>query len=311
MNFTNIQEEVMNGCLLGDGFIEKGKANKNASFKYTSSCKAHTEFVHSFFKEFCTETYQNVKRVETFDIRTNKTYISYTFRTRCLSVFTDLHTKWYTPKKIVPRDLKISKYLLLLWFIGDGTSDGTYIKLCTDGFSKEEVLFLCSLLNEYEAILMKHSNNFRVYIPRRYIEKFLNFIGDSPFIEYSHKWYVKPYKNLNIEKNGFTYYSLETFQNIEEQLKITDKNLCQLSKEFGVPRGSIKHYLKTNNITWKRKNVKKAILQYDSLDNFIKEWKSGQEICKTLNYNASAISECCRGIRKQYKDCIWKFKNNN
>jgi hypothetical protein len=311
MNFTNIQQQVIDGCLLGDGFLEKGKGNRNACFRYTSSCKAHTEYVHSFLKDFCTEQYQQIKRTETFDKRTNKTYVSYRFKTKSLSIFTDLYTKWYTPKKIVPRDLKISKYLLLLWFIGDGTSDGRVIKLCTDGFNKEDVLFLCSLLTEYEASLIKHSNNFRVYIPRRQIEEFLNFIGGSPFIEYSHKWYVKPYKNLNIEKNGFTYYSLEDFQKIEEELKITNKSIYQLSKEFKVPLGSIKNYLKNNNIVWKRKELKKSILQYDLLGNFIKEWKSGQEICNNLKYNASAISECCRNIRNQYKGFIWKFKANS
>jgi hypothetical protein len=70
----------------------------------------------------------------------------------------------------------------------------------------------------------------------------------------------------------------------------------------------IKNHFNRNGIEWKPINSKKKIIQYDLNDNFVCEWESGQQIKTTLNYSASTISECCRGIRKRYENYVWKFK---
>lgn len=82
-----------------------------------------------------------------------------------------------------------------------------------------------------------------------------------------------------------------------------------LYKKYNVPIKAIKNYFNKNNINWSAVNNSKVIIQCDLKGKPIKEWGSGNKIKKELSYNASAISEVCRGIRKSYKKYIWKFKN--
>lgn len=304
-------QKILDGCLLGDGCLELGKNSKNACFKYTTSSKQHAEFVHKFFKKFCSENYQDVKHIEFFDKRTNKTYVNFNFRTKCLPFFTEQYIRFYKNKiKIVPEDITIDKNTLLFWYIGDGELESNYgyIKLHTNSFSKSEVDFLCSKLIDFEAKPLKKTNEqFLVTIPRKKVKIFLEKIEECPFNDYSHKWKFVEYKNKNIEINGINYYS-DKFQSIINDFKTGDYTIYRLHKKYNVPINSIKNHFNKNQIEWNPIKLSKKILQFDLEKKLIREWDSGQEIKKNLGYNASAISECCRGKRKKYKNYIWKFK---
>ncbi len=49
------------------------------------------------------------------------------------------------------------------------------------------------------------------------------------------------------------------------------------------------------------------VLQYDLEGNFIKEWKSAEDLLQ-YGYNPNLIRTCCRGKQKQSKGFIWKYK---
>lgn len=308
---TNIHN-VLEGCLLGDGHLERMAETHNACFNYGSSSKEHTDYVHSFFKEYCSENYKKPKRVEVYDKRTNKTYVRYWFRTKHLPLFTNFHKLFYRDRiKIIPENLNISEASLLFWYIGDGEleSHHGYIKLHTNSFKKEEVKSLCKLLGSFEArTVHKEKNQYIISIPRKNVKKFLSYIGDCPIKDYSHKWKETPYKNKNIELNGVNNYSI-LYPKIEKEFQNKTLTIYQLHKKYNVPIKSIKHFFETHNIIWKPIDNKKKVIQYAMDGSIIKEWHSGQEIHKKEGYNASAISECCRGIRKNYKGYFWKFKN--
>ena len=54
----------------------------------------------------------------------------------------------------------------------------------------------------------------------------------------------------------------------------------------------------------------KPVLQYDSYNNFIKEWKSASEAAKSLNKRPSSITHCCNH-RANYNTAYgykWKWK---
>jgi len=309
IDFT-ITQKILEGCLLGDGHMEK--QSKNPCFKYLSSSRQHTEFIHSYLKEYCTENYQEIKRDEYFDKRTNKTYVRYWFRTKCLDIFNSVYYKFYLDKiKFIPKDLEIDKNVLLCWYIGDGELESKYgyIKLHTNSFKKEDVEFLCEKLKKYNAKpSYKTKEQYIISIPRNKVKLFLEFIGDCPFSDYSHKWKFVEYKNKNIEVNGINHYN-NIYPEIENDFKTGNYTVYTLHKKYNVPIKAIKNYLDNKNIKWEPINIKKSINQYDLEGNLIKEWVSGQEIKRYLNYNASGISECCNGIRKKYKEFIWKFKN--
>lgn len=308
MSFTLTQQEIIIGSLLGDGCLEMGRNNKNACFIYASSCKEHVEFVHNYLKEYCTNNYKKVKRSEIFDKRTEKTYIKYYFRTKCLTEFTEYYDVWYTPKKAVPNFLNLPPLTVLTWYLGDGELESKhgYIKLHTNSFSKEDCLKLCSILGFESKLLKKAVNQWLVSIPRKQVSSFLNYIGECPVNCYFHKWSQIPYKNKNIEKNGVNNYS-EKYPDIIKDWESGKFSVYSLSKKYNIPCKCIYNHFEKNGVERKNIDNRKKIQQLDLSNNLIKSWNSGQEIKRELGFNSSAISECCRGIRKKYKQFKWKF----
>lgn len=61
----------------------------------------------------------------------------------------------------------------------------------------------------------------------------------------------------------------------------------------------------------RKKKLMKPILQFDKMNNFLKEWESATTVGKTLNINISAILACCNQYtnRNTSGGFIWKFKN--
>ena len=56
-----------------------------------------------------------------------------------------------------------------------------------------------------------------------------------------------------------------------------------------------------------KKPIYKKVNQYDMEGNFIKTWNSIKEA--QLFYKTTHIGECCRGVRNQTKNYIWKYVN--
>ena len=55
--------------------------------------------------------------------------------------------------------------------------------------------------------------------------------------------------------------------------------------------------------------VKKQVIQYDKDGKIIGEYNSIKEACIVNNFPFNSyIGECCRGVRKMYKNYIWKYK---
>lgn len=312
MGLINLQN-IIEGCLLGDGHIEINKSGVNGSFKYRSSSYEHVKFVHSFFKEFCSKNFNEPKKSEYFDRRTQKKYVSYYFNTLTNEIFTTQQKRFYRERvKIIPKDLVLNPINLLFWYIGDGELETNYgyIKLHTNSFSKDEVIFLNNQLTEYDSnLLKKRDGEYLVRIPRRKVKDFLFNIGECPISDYNHKWDFVEYKNKNIELNGFSDYS-EKYLDIVNEFKSNNVTIYALHKKYGVPIKCIKNHFNRNKIKWNSKKMSKKIGQYDLCDNLITIWDSGSEIKNKLNFTPSAISECCRGKRNKYKNFKWKFIEN-
>jgi len=155
---TIIQQEVLTGLMLGDGSLEKRA--KNAALRIVRSLRDKDYILYHM------NIFSNIKHsqsdLEYFDIRTNKTYYKSTLYVSCNKDFTDAHSLWYVNrKKSIPKDLKLTPTTLATWFADDGCvtiRPGKYeIKLATQGFSKEEVLFLQEKLNKQFTL------NFKMY----------------------------------------------------------------------------------------------------------------------------------------------------
>lgn len=312
MQFKDLSDlkSIIDGCVLGDAHLFMAKASKNASFNYRTSSEEHIIFVHNYFKDFCTENYLKHKTNYVYDKRTKKTYINYFFRTRHLPLFTDVYNRFYiNKKKIVPKDIKITKELLLFWYIGDGELNkrNGSIFLHTNSFTYDDVLYLCDLLFEFDAKpVNKTKTQYMIKIKRKNVKKFLSYIGDSPFDEYRHKWKTVEYKNKNIEKNGKNLYDKDILMKILEEFLSDKRTMGYLSRKYNIATGSIKHYLIRNNINHKLNETKRIIKEYNLEGQFIKNWYTVDELSKEYSISKSMVYKILSGNRK-YKHRIFKL----
>ena len=79
--------EVIFGSLLGDGYLEMAPRAKNARFIFSPAYAApkYEEYfmaLYLMFFDYCSNTFQ---KYEHLDSRTNKTYITYSFKTKSLA----------------------------------------------------------------------------------------------------------------------------------------------------------------------------------------------------------------------------------
>lgn len=246
VKLSSVQEEALNGALLGDGSLIIHKNGINAYFSYLSATKSHVEFVEQYFHEWVSKS--GIYDSSYIDKRTNKEYYRSSFKTYSNITFTNYYNHWYHNNvKGLPYDLKLTPLTCLIWYLGDGcichSNRSEYIKLSTHCFKREEQeQILLPQLQQFEATLMSAGNDqYYIYIPRRKEADFLEFIGKCPFPEYQYKWEIAKYKNkqptshkeheqefCEMYKSGMTYYAI--------------------AKQFNIEPNAVKYYLKKHNL---------------------------------------------------------------
>lgn len=243
---TPKQKEIIYGALLGDGSLIKPKEGENCLFGYTSKSKQHVEFVCNDFIKYSIQN--GIVYSSIFDKRTNSTYNRYSFRTQANIAFTKLYKEWYhNGVKIIPENLVLTPLICLIWYIGDGClsnlRDSQELVLATNCFSKEnQEQILLPQLQNFEAKL-RHctKEQYRIIIPRRKIQNFLNYIGECPFADYQYKWDYKDYKHQYLPND----------KKKEEQIISSFLSGCStgsIAKFFGLDRTSVIKCLQRHNI---------------------------------------------------------------
>ena len=150
---TPIQEQILNGHLLGDGCLHIPSAqSKNARFQLIRAASdiEYLDWSAEYFKDYIPSG--ATSKYSSFDKRYNKTYYKSSFYTRTLPIFTEYYNKWYPEgKKIVPKDLVLTPLIIAVWLADDGCI-GNYkngqlvIQFSTNNFPYKDVEFLHSQL---------------------------------------------------------------------------------------------------------------------------------------------------------------------
>lgn len=225
---TDIQNQVINGSLLGDGTISINKNNYlNGYFSYSSTSFQHTNYIYEYLKEYCIKDISVAKVDGKNDV--------FRFNTKSLGLFSDIWNKWYKIqnnkhyKYYIPNDLKLTPLICLVWYIGDGglrtrTTNRNYpsqtLSLATNNFKKECIEdILIPQLSNFDAYIEPTTNKeqYLTTIPRRKIKDFLDYIGECPFDDYKYKWDVVPYKRtkandsiiIDLYNKGYTYAEMQ------------------------------------------------------------------------------------------------------
>jgi hypothetical protein len=153
--FNSNQKKVVNGSLLGDGYISNKTIGGNYGF-FKEQCLDRMKYLQWHFDVFGMHSCSITTRKRT---RGNfprqpenaKTTHSVKFSTKTNIFYNDWREKWYPDGiKRVPNDLVLTPLTLAVWFADDGENNknSRYAKLHTNGFTVEEVEFLIDLLKK-------------------------------------------------------------------------------------------------------------------------------------------------------------------
>ena len=180
--------EIIFGCLLGDGKLEMPPRGVNARLGFTQS-KDHKEYFISVcdsLSKICSGKYRESSYL---DKRTGKTYKSLSFWSRSLPLLNEFYYNFYGDKvKKVPQDLSLLTPLALAhWVKQKGLSgrwQGLYI--CMYEFQYVDVKRLTEYLKETYSIqcsIHRVKGKYRIYILAKSIETLKNLV--LPFMHKS------------------------------------------------------------------------------------------------------------------------------
>ena len=204
--------------------------------------------------------------------------------------------------KHLPESLVLTPTTCLIWYIGDGgicnssKHNGQCIKLATNCFNKEEQeTILLPQLKDFDARLCiagknknDGKNQYAIYIPRKHMQDFLNYIGECPFEDYLYKWNIKQSTRISYED----YY--------EEWIKmyLSGIGYTKIAKQYNADSTTVLRYLQKIGI------YKESV----GYEQFYQEWESkylhGQsyrEIAKEYNCCAQTVLYHLRQV-KIYKE---------
>jgi hypothetical protein len=188
-----LQMEAITGSLLGDGTLNRKKNRGglkvvgNVSFTIARALEdlEYLQYEAKLFNNCFPSTSKNIIKCSSiFDKREkfNRYYHKCRFTTCANITFTESHNKWYRQNdkgeniKIIPSDLQLSSLIIAHWFADDGsiTLNATSrlprfeVRFSTEGFTKDEVQFLISLLenryNEKFSMYNRKQGNGQQYI---------------------------------------------------------------------------------------------------------------------------------------------------
>lgn len=170
---TKRQISILSGLLLGDGHL-----NKKGCFVCNRSIKdkRYNNYIKNVLSELFSQNISNDKYQES--IINNRKIRSTCYKIESLTTkeLKEFRDKWYDEygTKIIPQDLELTNESLAYWYLDDGSIHIGYtnnsIILCTNNFTKNEVLFLSQLLkNKFNLSFNiyktgKHQNPDRGYI---------------------------------------------------------------------------------------------------------------------------------------------------
>lgn len=186
--------EFIEGELLGDGCIMQA-SKQSANFHYSSKYLEYINFMSSKLDNYGIG--QSGKIYEK-DRRNEHKGLYYNYHSRNYAELLPIREEWYpNNKKIIPKDLELTSLVCKQWYIGDGSLGKNRYRLTfhTEGFIREDILFLISKLKEigFKANINKSNYNqykIRLANPKKQIPKFLDYIGQCPVQCYQYKWEV-------------------------------------------------------------------------------------------------------------------------
>lgn len=202
LELNKIEEQIIIGSLLGDGWIDISNKKRNY-------CRLG--FEHSIKQEmYCLFKYEFLKRIGKkpkikirYDSREKflKFFKSITFKSLQHPIFEGYRKRWYNPnKKLCKGDFdKIEPLGVAIWYMDDGWNQKYGTGISTQCFSKEDLKYIKNkLLEKFNINCTIRSNN-TLYITNKSKKHFFilikNYIPDIMYYK------IAPFKSDKLLEN--------------------------------------------------------------------------------------------------------------
>ena len=208
--FPHDQLQLILGSLLGDARLEC--RSKSIRAKHTARLRIHQSDKQKDYVFWKYDKLRNfVIRGPRFtkvwhDSKRNKDHYSWYFHTQSNETLGLIHKLFYQNNiKVVPRDLIeiLDPLGIAVWYMDDGSNNGSNITLNTHCFSNEEQEMIRNWFRDKFAIrttLVKDRSKFKIAIGCNEMPKFMNIVQSHIISSMSYK-IVSPRNDLILNRN--------------------------------------------------------------------------------------------------------------
>lgn len=208
-----INQEVIDGTLLGDASLNKHSKTSDVSAPYyikKSKWEEYSLHIGNFLSKSKTPniTYESYE----LEYKYRTSHVEYTtLRTESSDLLFPFYERWYPAsnnyKKVVPSDLKLTPTSILYWFLDDGstsyrkrnyqnswTQNVSQVRLtfCSESFTKDENEFLSQQINGFgissRVIKSQWGSNWRIMVNQKSVNDFFDLIDECPIDCMQYKW---------------------------------------------------------------------------------------------------------------------------
>lgn len=182
--------DFIEGHILGESYLEKHGNGSRLCLKLEASNKAYLIWSHKFLAErgYCNPIEPLIgKQIG------NKGKIRYELKIKTWTYrsLNEIKKKYNTKKKkIQPKDLNLTPFMLAIWIKNDGYRSGKGLKLATNHYTYEECIKQKEELNKKKLIVSIHKtgeyNKYNQYIHKKSKSILINII--KPYIHESKKY---------------------------------------------------------------------------------------------------------------------------
>ena len=186
-SLTDLQKDILVGCLLGDGRLECRAQSGTARFR-VHHAESQREYLFWKYNNFQNLTHGAPWRTEWLDKRNGQVYGSWFFHTCTSPIFESFHKRFYREgTKIIPENIgnHLTSRALAVWIMDDGCRTRNEIILNTQSFTFDDQLRLLGEIHRLYNIkgtINRDRNNFRLRFGRIDAEK-LSRIVEPHIIE--------------------------------------------------------------------------------------------------------------------------------
>lgn len=183
LTVTNNFYQKLIGLLCGDGSLRKGVKSKYCIYTHTDK---HLGYIENLKKEF------ESQGIKVSKIWKNKESGCYMFQTQSLKMYDDLYRLFYrdsSKKKVI--NIILTPTILYNWYVGDGSvkSPKDSKNVATEISCKWYCPYIeKQLQNRFGEGCKYHHSSLKYYIPVKYRNTFLDYIGECKESCYLYKF---------------------------------------------------------------------------------------------------------------------------